>query len=95
MNMGVVNSPHSTLLNREIPAEHRSSMLSIASLAGYVGAMIAGAGLGFVAEHSSISVAWIMGGAVLVVSLTLYWWVDLRDGRRRPSMNKLAPEIAP
>jgi predicted MFS family arabinose efflux permease len=95
MNMGVINSPHSTLLNREIPAEHRSSMLSIASLATYVGAMIAGAGLGYVAEHSSISAAWIVGGAVLVVSLTLYWWVDVRDSRRRPLMKKLAPEITP
>jgi DHA1 family quinolone resistance protein-like MFS transporter len=94
MNMGVVNSPHSTLLNREIPAEHRSSMLSIASLATYVGVMIAGAGLGFVAEHSSISAAWILGGAVLVVSLTLYWWVDVRDSHR-PHLKKFAPEITP
>jgi len=95
MNMGVVNSPHSALLNREIPAEHRSSMLSIASLAGYVGSMIAGAGLGFVAEHSSISAAWIIGGAVLVLSLSLYWWVDVRDGRRRPLLKKFAPELTP
>ncbi len=95
LNMGVINSPHSALLNREIPAEHRSSMLSIASLAGYVGSMIAGAGLGFVAEHSSISAAWIIGGAVLVLSLSLYWWVDVRDGRRRPLLKKFAPELTP
>lgn len=95
LNMGVINSPHSALLNREIPAEHRSSMLSIASLAGYLGSMMAGAGLGFVAEQSSISVAWIIGGAVLVVSLTLYWGIDLRDSRRRSLLKKLAPEMTP
>jgi predicted MFS family arabinose efflux permease len=81
MNMGVINSPHSTLLNREIPAEQRSSMLSIASLVGYVGAMIGGAGLGYVAEHASISTAWIIGGMVLVVSLGLYWRVDARQAK--------------
>ena len=92
MNMGVVNSPHRTLLNREIPAEQRSSMLSIASLAGYVGAMIGGAGLGYVAEHVSISAAWIVGGMVLVVSLSLYWRVDVRHSKQHPRSEKLLAE---
>jgi MFS family permease len=95
MNMGVVNSPHTTLLNREIPARRRSSMLSIASLAGYVGAMIAGAGLGFVAEYSSISAAWIIGGTILVVSLSLYWRIDVWDGRKRSGLPEFAPELRP
>jgi MFS family permease len=92
MNMGIINSPHNTLLNREIPAEQRSSMLSIASLAGYVGSMMGGAGLGYVAEHASISVAWIMGAVVLMVSLGLYWRVDVRQGKGHPRLEKLSAE---
>jgi DHA1 family quinolone resistance protein-like MFS transporter len=92
MSMGVINSPHNTLLNREIPAEQRSSMLSIASLVGYVGAMIGGAGLGYVAEHASISTAWIIGGMVLVVSLGLYWRVDIRQSQGHARLEKSVAE---
>jgi len=79
INMGIINSPHSTLLNQEIPAKQRSSMLSIASLASYVGAFIGGAGLGYIAEHGSIGAAWIVGGVVLMASMGLYWGVDIRQ----------------
>lgn len=78
LNMGIINSPHSTLLNREIPAAQRSSMLSIESLAGYVGCIIGSVGLGYVAEQVSMSAAWITSGLVLVVSLGLYLQVDAR-----------------
>lgn len=76
MNQGVLDSPHNTLLNREIPSEQRSSMLSISSLSGYIGAMIGSVGLGYIAEHVSISTAWMISGVVLVASLALYWKVD-------------------
>jgi DHA1 family quinolone resistance protein-like MFS transporter len=88
LNMGVINSPQQTLLNREIPAQQRSSMLSIASLAGYVGAMIGGVGLGYVAEHASIGAAWIVGGTVLVVSSGLYVGVDMRQTQRQPRLGE-------
>jgi DHA1 family quinolone resistance protein-like MFS transporter len=78
MAMGVTNSPHSALMNREIPAEQRSSMLSIESLAGYAGAIVGSVGLGYVAERASINVAWIISGVVLVVSLGLYLQIDVR-----------------
>lgn len=79
LNMGILNSPHSTLLNREIPAAQRSSMLSIESLAGYLGCIVGSVGLGYVAEQVSISAAWIISGVVLVVSLGLYLQVDARQ----------------
>ncbi len=79
LNMGIVNSPHSALMNREIPAAQRSSMLSIESLASYVGAMVGSVGLGYVAEHASINTAWIISGTVLVVSLGLYLQVEARQ----------------
>ncbi len=76
LQMSVVNSPHSALLNQEIPAAQRSAMLSLESLVGYLGAMVGSVGLGFVAEQSSIGAAWIIGGAILMVSLGLYLQVD-------------------
>jgi MFS family permease len=76
VNMGIINSPHTTLLNREIPAKYRSAMLSIESLVGCSGAIIGSIGLGYIAEYVSIGTAWIFGGTVLVVSLWLYIKVD-------------------
>jgi MFS family permease len=83
MNMGVADSPHNTLLNGEIPSRARSSMLSIASLAGYLGAMTGSAGMGYLAEHASIRLAWIIVGLVLVISLTLYWRIDVLQGEKQ------------
>jgi predicted MFS family arabinose efflux permease len=79
LSMGVINSPHSTLLNREIPSEQRSAMLSISSLTTYIGVMLGGLVLGYVAKHASINQAWAIAGAVLVVSLSLYWKIDTRQ----------------
>lgn len=85
LNMGILNSPHSTLMNREIPAAQRSSMLSIESLAAYLGCIVGSVGLGYVAEQFSISAAWIISGVVLVVSLGLYLQVDARQrGKNGP-----------
>jgi predicted MFS family arabinose efflux permease len=83
VNMSVVNSPHNALLNQQIPASQRSAMLSIASLASYAGAMAGGAALGYVAEHVSINAAWIISGVVLMVSLSLFLRVDLRQATSR------------
>jgi predicted MFS family arabinose efflux permease len=72
MNMGAVNSLHSTLLNEQIPSEQRSSMLSIESLSSYVGGAAGGVLLGYTAEHFSIPTAWLIAGGILVLSLVLY-----------------------
>ena len=78
---GVGLSPHATLLNVEIPAERRSAMLSVQSLAAYLGSFIGGAGLGAVAEHVSIPAAWLIAGALTVVSLVPYLLLDARRNR--------------
>lgn len=82
MNMGLLNSPHNTLLNREIPATRRSAMLSIQSLAGYAGGMIGSVLLGFMAENHSIGAAWILASSVLMVSLGLYLMIDRQQQRQ-------------
>lgn len=78
-NMGLINSPHATLINREIPAARRSAMLSVQSLAGYAGSMIGSVLLGYLAEQHSISAAWIVAGLVVVVSSGLYIQIDRRQ----------------
>ncbi|MBE2197205.1 MAG: MFS transporter [Anaerolinea sp.] len=84
LNLGVLNSPHSTLLNAAIPAARRSAMLSVESLTGYLGAIIGSIGLGYVAQQQSISAAWIVAAVGLMVSLFLYVRID-RLQRRQTS----------
>jgi DHA1 family quinolone resistance protein-like MFS transporter len=79
--MGLIDSPRGTLINNEIPAERRSSMLSVFSLAVYAGAFVGNTGLGFVAERGSIGLAWFLAGTVLIASLLLYLQVDGRTAR--------------
>ncbi len=79
---GVGVSPHATLLNAEIPAERRSAMLSVQSLAAYLGSFAGGAALGYVAEHVAISAAWLIAGTLTVVSLAPYLILDARRDRR-------------
>ena len=93
LNMGAVNSPHSTLLNEQIPSEQRSSMLSIESLASYLGSALGGVLLGYIAEQFSISTAWMIAGGALVLSLFMYLKIEFLqhkereielDGKERP-----------
>jgi DHA1 family quinolone resistance protein-like MFS transporter len=88
-NMGVVGSPHATLLNREIPSEQRSSVLSIDSLAAYLGTTVASIALGWVAQQTSINSAWIIAG-LLVGGSTIFY---LRINRQQQGITHV--EIAP
>jgi MFS family permease len=88
---GVGLSPHTTLLNAEIPAERRSAMLSVQSLASYLGSFLGGAALGYVAEHASITIAWLIAGALTVVSLIPYLILDAR--RVQPESNRGAEQL--
>ena len=66
------SSPHATLVNREIPADRRSAMLSTQSLASYAGSFLGSTLLGAIAQYSTISNAWILAGFVSMVSLVFY-----------------------
>jgi len=83
LNMGIVNSPHSTLLNEQIPSKQRSSVLSIESLASYLGSAIGGILLGYIAEQLSISTAWIISGGALVLSLFMYLKIEVLQRKER------------
>ena len=69
---GLINSPHAVLFNREVPAARRSAMLSVQSLAAYVGVFLGSSVLGYVAENFSIHLAWVVAGVALGASLLFY-----------------------
>jgi MFS family permease len=84
LGQGAVASTHALLLNEEIPTQRRSAMLSIESLVSYAGGFAGSAGLGYVAEHTSIPIAWGLAGGLLLVSWILYQRVDsVREERSR------------
>ncbi len=66
------NSPHDTLVNKEIPAERRSAMLSAQSLSVYAGSFLGSILLGALSQRWSISAAWIVAAALSMVSLLFY-----------------------
>jgi MFS family permease len=74
-------SPHDTLVNREIPPERRSAMLSTQSLAIYAGSFLGSILLGAIAEGRSISEAWIVAAVLSMVSLGLYARVARQQSR--------------
>jgi predicted MFS family arabinose efflux permease len=76
LNMGIINSPMMTLFNNEVPSEHRSSMLSIGSLISYLGSIAGSTALGYVAEKSSIGLAWTISGVGLILAAYFYLKVD-------------------
>lgn len=78
LNMGMESSPQATLVNMQISAERRSTMLSVQSLASYLGAFVGSAGLGWIAERSSIAVAWRGAAVILMLSCLLYILIDRR-----------------
>ncbi|HSJ52326.1 MAG TPA: MFS transporter [Anaerolineae bacterium] len=99
LGMGVVNSPHATLMNAQIPAEHRSSMLSIESLVAYLGSILGSAGLSYLAEQTSVGVAWFAGGVIVVLSLGLYLSIDAlprgEEERHVARLTLVEPDQAP
>lgn len=82
----VAASPLGKVQNDEIPKERRSSMLSVSSLVSYAGFFSGSAVLGFVADRTSIGVAWTVAGGLLVVSALLYLRVGRVRGHRTLSM---------
>ncbi|MFO8063815.1 MAG: MFS transporter [Spirochaetota bacterium] len=81
MVMGAGESPHQTLINRNVRAEHRSAMLSVQSLATSLGAF-AGAGVfGYIARSAGLRTVWIVTAVYLVLSLVMYLRVDARENR--------------
>lgn len=74
---GVIGSPVAALLNGEVSASQRSTMLSAASLVSYPGFFAGSALLGAVAEGAGIPLAWGLAGGVTLASLFCYLRADV------------------
>ena len=76
LSSGTMNSPHETLVNQEIPAARRSSMLSLQSLVFYIGSFGGSVLIGFIAERRSIGDAWLLAALLSALSLGFYVYVS-------------------
>jgi MFS family permease len=85
---GLNSSPHETLVNVEMPAERRSAMLSVQSLASYVGGLAGSILLGAISEFRSVAVAWVLAAIISMVSLLLY----ARVARQQPRVERTHDE---
>ncbi len=83
LNLGMINSPHETLVNREIPSARRSTMLSVQSLVSYIGGFLGSILIGWISESWSISLAWIVAGGLSMVSLLFYLRVATLLNKRK------------
>jgi predicted MFS family arabinose efflux permease len=72
LQAGVAGSPVKVLLNGRIGATERASLLSVHSLASYLGFALGSLVLGVVAEHGGIPAAWLVAGAALLPCAVIY-----------------------
>ena len=70
--MGLNGPAIGTILHGEIPAELRSTMLSIQSMVSYIGVFAGSLILGAIAERFSIAKGWMVGSFMLMLLLLPY-----------------------
>jgi len=69
---GMNNAPHAAVLNRNIPTEKRSTLLSFESLFLQIGCLIGRLVMGYIANSNSISMAWLLGATAILLSCFAY-----------------------
>ena len=69
---GMSNSPHAAIFNTAIPADKRSTLLSFESLFLQIGGLLGALIMGYLANTLSISIAWILGAVILLISSLAY-----------------------
>jgi MFS family permease len=72
---GISTSPHSAIMNREIPSTKRSTLLSFESLILQSGAVVGSIFMGYLSRARTISLAWYIGSAILCTSSLFYLFV--------------------
>jgi len=72
LSFGISQPIRMALVNRHIPSARRATVLSVDSLFNEGGGVVGQTGLGFLSKRVSISVAWILGGAMLYLAYPLY-----------------------
>jgi DHA1 family quinolone resistance protein-like MFS transporter len=74
---GMSNAPHATIFNYQIPAEKRSTLLSFESLFLQIGGLLGALIMGYISNSFSITIAWFIGSAILVLSCFTYLFLFL------------------
>ena len=74
---GMNNAPHATIFNYQIPSEKRSTLLSFESLFLQIGGLLGALIMGYISNSFSITIAWFIGSAVLVLSCFTYLFLFL------------------
>lgn len=74
---GMNNAPHATIFNYQIPSEKRSTLLSFESLFLQIGGLLGALIMGYISNSFSITTAWFIGSAVLVLSCFTYLFLFL------------------
>jgi len=74
---GMNSAPHSTIFNYQIPSEKRSTLLSFESLFLQIGGLLGALIMGYISNSFSITIAWFIGSAVLVLSCFTYLFLFL------------------
>jgi MFS family permease len=74
--VGLLSSPQNTIFHRHTPSRQRSTLLSVESLFFQGGGLISSLALAAVAQHVSISAAWIIAGVAFALSALIYLGVD-------------------
>ncbi|HVO78014.1 MAG TPA: MFS transporter, partial [Methanomassiliicoccales archaeon] len=77
MSVGLLGSPFDTMFNLRIQSADRSTMLSFLSLAMQTGGLVGNLVLGFVASASSISIAWLLASAVILLSSSAFLYLAI------------------
>jgi MFS family permease len=72
---GMANSPEASLMNSQVPADRRSTLLSFASLIMQFGGLSGSLFLGYLANSRSITMAWILAAFVLIASAAFYVFI--------------------
>ncbi|OHE70024.1 MAG: hypothetical protein A2Z99_13440 [Treponema sp. GWB1_62_6] len=73
---GMLGVPESTVFNIEIPADKRSSLLSLSSLAMQVGGIVASVFFSLVIARTTIAIVWAVAGTAFGFSSILYFHLD-------------------
>ncbi|CCH72553.1 Major facilitator transporter [Nostocoides australiense Ben110] len=85
---GASNPLHMTLLHREVTGEHRSTVISVNSMAAMPASALGVIVLTALADRSSIAVSIVVGGVVLALAAPLYL-----PARRREQHLQLASQL--
>ncbi len=79
---GIEDSPFSTIFNNQVPSKARSTLISFRSLVLQLGGVAGALVIGYVADVASISLAWVIAGAVLLLSTFAFLALSRMDWRK-------------